>query len=108
MTQALTLSIDLRAAMAEVVAKAIDGATVHLVTDMGATLSEHDVTGTIVVGTSAWATLSSAVATGSGRADHIEVRSGDARIITGGQVDLGEPEVDEGADVILEPLVVRL
>ena len=96
---------EVRTAIVGVVGRLLTGGTVRVVTDAGVILSEHPITGvTDPVGPSTWATVGPSVATGAGRADHVDILSGGALLISGGSLSLDFPDIDEGADVLLDPI----
>lgn len=90
--------------MVKSIAKMLDGAMVQVVTSAGLLISEHPITGWTSVGSRVWATVGPAIATGTGMADHIDILSDGAPLITGGSLTLDFPAIDEGADVLLDPI----
>ena len=71
----------------------------------GSVLSSHPITSTAaVVGSEAWLAVGQAVATGSGIASRYTVTSATGKTTLTGTPALDRSDIEEGADVILEPI----
>ena len=105
---ATDLALPVRAAMVEAVGRLLADATVRVVTDRGAVLSEHEVSGVSgVVGDTLWATVAPSIATGTGRADHIDIRALGVPLVVGGTLTLDSHDIDEGSDVMIDTVRVE-
>ena len=91
--------------LAGVAAALFVGGTVTIEDRFGAVLSTHPITGIgAVVGPEAWLTVAPAVATGSGIAAQHTITSATGRTTLTGTPSLDRSDIEEGADVLLEPI----
>lgn len=94
-------------AEAETLAALLRGGRVRLLDASGDVLTDHALGSPAVVGGTVHVPVEPAISTGVGTASRVELlsRTGQS-LYLGAGVDLDDPDIDEGADVVLEPLRV--
>ena len=93
-----------RAAMVGAMASLLEGGTVHVVTEMGEVISAHAVSGVRAAPGVLLIETGPSVATGSGRAARFDILADGGTVARGGTLALDHPDIDEGSDIVLDPI----